>query len=194
MRAVADEGKNGPRLFTLSSGYAESSLEKLLGNPMELQLWCEAEGCQHPLYDYGLYKIHNPKEWVKQMAQYAIFAFKLLNIISPSAAPAINTFFGPDTTKTWGIDDRLKLAGAIVSKLPTKIETPDQRPPQRDMLNEVERSCILALHRFLNEVDPTQANIGLHKVATYTGDYRWLCKHHYDAWQPNIPDVIPTHR
>ncbi|HAX71152.1 MAG TPA: hypothetical protein DCY14_16175, partial [Anaerolineae bacterium] len=190
MRAIADEGRNGPRLFTLSSGYAESSLEKLLGQPMELQLWCEAEGCQHPLYDYGLYKIESPKEWVKQMANYAIFAFKLLNIISPIAAPAINTFFGSKTTETWGIDDRLKLAGAIIGKLPTKIETPDQRPPQRDMLNEVERSGILALHRFLNDVDPTHEKLGLHRVATYTGDFRWLCKRHYDAYQPNIPDVV----
>jgi Leucine-rich repeat (LRR) protein/GTPase SAR1 family protein len=190
LHAIADEGKNGPRLFTLSSGYAESSLEKLLSHPMELQLWCEAEGCQHPLYDYGLYKIDSPKEWVKQTAHYAILAFKLLNIISPIAAPAINTFFGSKTTEKWGIDDRLKLAGAIIGKLPTKIETPDQRLPQRDMLNEVERSGILALHRFLNEVDPTGAKLGLHRVATYTGDYRWLCKHHYDAWQPNIPDVI----
>jgi hypothetical protein len=159
---------------------------------MELQLWCEAEDCQHPLYDHGLYKIEHPKEWVKQMANYAIFAFRLLNIVSPIATPAINTFFGSKTTETWGIDDRLKLAGAIIGKLPTKIETPDHRPPQRDMLNEVERSGILALHRFLNEVDPTGAKLGLHRVATYTGDYRWLCKKHYDAYQPNIPDVIPA--
>ena len=32
--------------------------------------------------------------------------------------------------------------------------------------------------------------IGLHRVATYTGDYRWLCKLHYEAWQPRIPDEI----
>jgi len=190
MNAIADEAKNGPRLFTLNSGYAESSLEQLLGHQMELQLWCEAEGCQHPLYDYGLYKIDSPKEWVEQTAHYAILAFKLLNIISPIAAPAINTFFGPKTTETWKISDQLSLAGVIIGKLPTKIETPDQRPPQRDMLNEVERSGILALHRFLNEVDPTHEKLGLHRVATYTGDYRWLCKRHYDAYQPNIPDVI----
>ncbi|MBK9601749.1 MAG: hypothetical protein IPO36_07880 [Anaerolineales bacterium] len=58
------------------------------------------------------------------------------------------------------------------------------------MLSEPERPGILALYRFLNEVDPTQAKLGLHRVATYTGDFRWLCKHHYDAWQPNIPDVM----
>ena len=39
------------------------------------------------------------------------------------------------------------------------------------MLSEPERSGILALHRFLNEADPSQAKLGLHRVATYTGDY-----------------------
>ena len=58
------------------------------------------------------------------------------------------------------------------------------------MLSEPERSGILALHHFLNKVDPSQAKLGLHRVPTYTGDYRWLCTHHYEAWQPNIPDVI----
>jgi len=61
------------------------------------------------------------------------------------------------------------------------------------MLSEPERSGILALHQFLNKEDPTQVKLGLHRVATYTGDYRWLCQHHYDAWQPNIPDVITPH-
>ena len=39
-------------------------------------------------------------------------------------------------------------------------------------------------------LSPTQAKLGLHRVPTYTGDFRWLCRHHYDAWQPQIPDVI----
>lgn len=39
----------------------------------------------------------------------------------------------------------------------------------------------------------SQAKLGLYRVSTYTGDFRWLCKHHYDAWQPNIPDVIHSH-
>ncbi len=125
-----------------------------------------------------------------KIAPYANFALKVLSTVAPIAAPAINTFFGPKTTETWGIADQLSLASAIIGKLPAKIETSDRGMSPGKMLSEPERSGILALHRFLNEVDPTQAKLGLHRVATYTGDYRWLCKHHYDAWQPNIPDVI----
>lgn len=116
-----------------------------------------------------------------------------MKTVAPIAAPAINNFFGHDTTKKWDIDRQLGLANAIIGKLPAEIKASDRAMSPGKMLSEPERSGILALHRFLNEVDPTQDKLGLHRVATYTGDYRWLCKYHYDAWQPNIPDVIPTH-
>jgi len=84
----------------------------------------------------------------------------------------------------------LNLAKAIIDELPAEIKTPERALDTGHLLSKPERAGILTLHYFLNEVDPTQANLGLYRVATYTGDYRWLCKHHYEAWQPNIPDVI----
>jgi internalin A len=195
MQAIADEAKNGPRLFTFREKVTGLSLKQLFSRPLELQLWCEAEGCQHPVIeeDKGFYPVDQPHEWVTQIAPYANFALKVLATVAPIAAPAINTFFGPKTTETWKIADQLSLAGAIVGKLPAKIETPDRAMAPGKMLSEPERSGMLALHRFLNEKDPTQDRLGLHRIATYTGDYRWLCQHHYDAWQPNIPDVIKPH-
>jgi hypothetical protein len=32
--------------------------------------------------------------------------------------------------------------------------------------------------------------MGLRRVSTYTGDYLWLCKEHYEDFQPKIPDEI----
>jgi hypothetical protein len=140
-----------------------------------------------------LYPIDIQHEWVKQIAPYATFVLKVLATVAPIAAPAINTFFGSKTTETWKIDDQLSLASAIIDQLPAKVEISDRGMVTGKMLSEPERSGILALHRFLKEVDPTQDRLGLHRVATYTGDYRWLCQHHYDAWQPHIPDVIQSH-
>ena len=192
LRAIADEAKDGPRLFTFRTRETGFSLKPLVSRPLEIQLWCEAEGCQHPIIksDQGVYPIDMPHEWLVQIAPYAKFALKVLSTVAPIAAPAINTFFGSKTTETWKIADQLSLASAIIGKLPAKIETSDRGMTAGKILSEPERSGILALHRLLNELDPTQAKLGLHRVATYTGDYRWLCKHHYDAWQPNIPDVI----
>ncbi|MFN8433304.1 MAG: COR domain-containing protein [Anaerolineales bacterium] len=192
MNAIADEAKSGPRLFTFRSRDAGLSPKQIFTRPISLQLWCEAEGCQHPIIDdgKGLYSIDQPHDWVMKIAPYANFALDILKTVAPIAGPAINTFFGAKTTELWGIADHLSLAGAILSKVPDEIKTPDKPMLQRGMVSEPERSGILALHRLLNELDPNQENLGLHRVATYTGDFRWLCKRHYDAYQPNIPDVI----
>jgi hypothetical protein len=107
------------------------------------------------------------------------------------AVPAINIFKDPKITEKW--KNELDLAKAIIGKLPDEIKTSDRGISPGKILSEPERSGILTLHRLLNELDPTQAKLGLHRVTTYTGDYRWLCQHHYDAWQPNIPDVIQPH-
>ena len=195
MHAIADEAKDGPRLFTFRTRETGFSLKPLLSRPLELQLWCEAEGCQHPVYESGKgsYPIDQPREWFVQIAPYASFVLKVLATVAPIAAPAINTFFGPNTTETWKIADQLDLASALVDQLPSEIKSSDRTLSQGNFLSEPERSGILALHRFLNEEDLTQERIGLHRVATYTGDFRWLCDRHYAAWQPNIPDVIHAH-
>lgn len=192
MNAIADEAKSGPRLFTFRSRDAGLSPKQLFTRPISLQLWCEAEGCQHPIIEdgKGLYSIDQPHDWVMKIAPYANFALDILKTVAPIAAPAINTFFGPKTTEAWKIADQLNLANAILGKVPDEIKTPDKPMLERGMVSEPERSGILALHRLLNELDPNQEKLGLHRVATYTGDYRWLCDAHYKAWQPNIPDVI----
>jgi hypothetical protein len=84
----------------------------------------------------------------------------------------------------------LDFANAVLGQLPDELKASDRGLTPGKMLSDPERSGILALHRYLSEADPSQAKLGLHRVATYTGDYRWLCKQHYEAWQSNIPDVI----
>jgi len=192
MNAIADEAKHGPRLFTFRSRDAKLSPKQLFSRPLELQLWCEAEGCQHPVNEEGKgrYSIDHPREWVVQIAPYANFVLDVLKTVAPIAAPAINAAFGSKTTEKWGIADQLSLASAIAGKLPTEIKSSDRGLEPGKMLSEPERSGILALHNLLRDLDPSQAKLGLHRVTTYTGDFRWLCTHHYNAWQPNIPDVI----
>jgi hypothetical protein len=190
LRAIADEAKNGPRLFTFRSREAGLSPSQIFSRPLELQLWCEHEGHPHPVDDpgVGVYKMDQPREWVVKIAPYANFVLDVLKTVAPMVSPAINLVKGPKTTDPW--KDQLDLGKALIDKLPAEIKTPDRGMAPGHMLSEPERSGILALHRFLNEVDPTQAKLGLHRVPTYTGDYRWLCDEHYKAWQPNIPDVI----
>jgi hypothetical protein len=193
MRAIADEARSGPRLFTFRSRDAGLSPKQLFARPLELQLWCEHESRPHPVIESGkgVYSIDQPYEWVTQIAPYANFVLDVLKTFAPMAVPALSIFKDPKITEKW--KDELDLTKAIIDKLPAEIKTPDRALSPGKILSEPERSGILSLHRLLNELDPTQDKLGLHRVATYTGDYRWLCKWHYDAWQPNIPDVIKAH-
>ena len=87
--------------------------------------------------------------------------------------------------------DQLDLAKAIIGKLPAEIKTSDRglySGQNAQRTGTLWHPCAASLAR--TKLIPRKTNSDLHRVATYTGDYRWLCKHHYDAWQPNIPDVI----
>ena len=130
LRAIADEGKNGPRLFTFRTRETGFSFKPLIARPLALQLWCEAEGCQHPVIDTGkgLYPVDIQHEWVKQVAPYASFALKVLATVAPIAAPSINTFFGPDTTKTW------KIADQLIWRVPSSTNCPLKSNPQTAVL------------------------------------------------------------
>jgi hypothetical protein len=76
------------------------------------------------------------------------------------------------------------------SLLKDDIEISDSLRERKGMLSEVERSGILALHALLRELDPNHEKPGLWRVPTYTGNYLWLCRRHYDQMQPKIPDKI----
>ncbi|MBT3338939.1 MAG: hypothetical protein HN855_11965 [Anaerolineae bacterium] len=191
MRAIADEAKSGPRLFTLRSD-TKLSPKELFIKPMEIQLWCEAEGCQHPVVESGkgVYELAQPQEWVARVAPYANFALKVLTTVAPLASPAVDLFFIGTKSQKENIDKQLGMANAIIGTFPEEIRGSQHSEFKGGLLSEPERSGILALHQLIKAQDPTHARLGLHRVTTYTGDYRWLCKHHYEAWQPNIPDVI----
>ncbi len=194
MRAIANEAKHGPRLFTIRRASASHRLapKRLVSDRLRLELWCEAEGCQHKVWrrDAGYYEFDKPREWVRKVAPYAKFALGLLKTVAPVVAPAVDVFFGKDTVKNWDYAAHLDLAEAFIGALPGEIDAPKRPDLRPGIISEVERSGLLAVHNLLRELDPNHERLGLTRVPTYTGDYRWLCGKHYGEWEPRIPDKI----
>jgi internalin A len=199
MHAIADEAKYGPRLFTIEPVGEGGRVApwRLVSSRLRLQLWCEAEGCQHQVFDrgadghgVGVYEFHRPHEWVQQVVPYANFVLGVLKTLLPVAAPAVNIYFGPGTTTKWKIDDHLEMMKELSKRLPAGISAPERPTSRPGLLTEVERSGLLAMHALLRELDPNQERLGLTRASTYTGDDRWLCRTHYRAWEPKIPDKI----
>ena len=203
MKAIAGEAKHGPRLFTIEpvDEGRRPAPRRLVSTRLRLRLWCEAEGCQHQVFDQGVgaYEFDKPREWVRQVAPYANFVLGLLKTVLPVAAPAADAYFGKDTVKEWDYAAHLDLAKGLVGRLcfvdappgqSDEIEIPARPDPRSGILNEAERSGLLAMHALLRELDPNHEKLGLTRVPTYTGDFRWLCREHYQEWEPKIPEVI----
>jgi hypothetical protein len=192
MQAIASESKEGPRLFTITPIDADWK-KKLIAKRYCLHLWCEADGCQHPIIEKGagVYEFDASQDWVKRVAPYANFIASVLKTALPLVAPAVNSFFGADTIKKSGFEDELNLTKEATSKLFPEVKPSDAPILREGGLDEVNRSGVLALHALLRELDPNHAKLGLKRIPTYTGDFRWLCQKHYDAAQPKIPDKIP---
>ncbi|MEW5719907.1 MAG: COR domain-containing protein, partial [Chloroflexota bacterium] len=191
MQAIASESKEGPRLFTITPIDADWK-KKLFAKRYRLHLWCEADGCQHPIIEkgVGVYEFDVSQEWVKRVAPYANFIAGVLKTALPLVAPAVNSFFGADTIKKSGFEDELNLTKEATSKLFPEVKPSDAPILREGGSDEVNRSGVLALHALLRELDPHHAKLGLKRIPTYTGDFRWLCQKHYDAAQPKIPDKI----
>jgi hypothetical protein len=197
MHAIANEAKHGPRLFTIrpvDEGWRLAP-RRLVSTRLRLELWCEAEGCQHKVFrrDAGFYEFNKPYEWVRQVVPYAKFVLGVLKTALPMAAPAVDAYFGKDTVQNWDYAAHLGLAEAFVGQLPQELEIPERPDLRSGILSEVERPGLLAMHALLRELDPNQKRLGLTRVPTYTGDFRWLCGKHYREWEPKIPDEIESH-
>ena len=193
MKAMASEAKNGPRLFTIEP---VDGRWQWINKKYKLRLWCEAEDCQHPVYDgLGVYEFKMTREWIAQIAPYANFIVGVMKTLLPMVAPSVNMLFGAGTFDQWKYKDHLNLIQtSLNSVMPEGIKVHAPGRLKDGVLTESERSGLLALHSFLREVDPNQERIGLYRIPTYTGDFTWVCKKHYDLMQSKIPDVIPTHK
>ncbi len=190
MQAIATESKEGPRLFTIEP--ADGNWRRPFSERHRLQLWCEAEGCQHPVFENerGVYEFEASREWVKRIAPYANFVAGVLKTLLPMVAPAVGVAFGPEELKQQGLKEHLDLVKEGTGKLMKEVKISDHSLAQRGELSEAERSGVLALHTLIRDIDPRHERLGLKRIPTYTGNYLWLCQMHYEQAQPKIPDVI----
>jgi len=190
MRAMANEAKDGPRLFDLY--HTGHGWRPLFNIEYRLRFWCEATNCEHPIIDdgKGIYSFQGTREWLVKLTPYATFVASILRTLIPIVAPAVNIFVGSDVIDQARIRDHIVLMKTLTEKISGELTTSQANLFKRGVLADGERSGLLALHALLRDLDPTHERLGLYRVPTYTGDYQWLCRAHYEMSQPKIPDRI----
>ena len=190
LRAMANEAKEGPRFFTLEP--SEGNWRRPLSQKYRLHLWCEAEDCQHPVVENGKgrYEFTDSRQWVKTVAPYANRIARVLKAIVPLAGPALNEFFGPNTTTTLGLKDRLDLMKEGTDKTLREMHISDHSMGKEGDLRMQNAPASWHCMVCCGNWTPHHARVGLTRVATYTGEYRWLCRRHYEETLSKIPDRI----
>jgi hypothetical protein len=154
--------------------------DNVLGQELELQLFCEQPGSWHPTRSGGLYTLRNWSAWLKPLCGYMEKLITILRIAAPlpqlSDAAHLKDLFG-------AIKDELKLMDEIVKQLKSTtdgdvgITTESIAEMSGQPLTSVGAEARV-LCKLLEQLDPQRRWGGLTRALTPEGHYLWLCDEH----------------
>ncbi|MEH1868818.1 MAG: COR domain-containing protein [Nostoc sp.] len=176
-----------PNVFTLCYRGGKAWQKNLIGQKLDLQLYCQAPGCWHPTQKDGLYEINEPAEWLRATAPYIGKLFTVLKFAAPIIGPWLGVVDREDYEKLF--KNNLELFKEVVAKLPEPKESKDLELADKIAKSEdldperADGAALRALRQLLDEKDPQQHWGGLKKVLTPEGHYLWLCEHHAVAYK-----------
>jgi internalin A len=171
-----------PNVFVLRPRGGKAWQKNLIGQRLDLQLYCQEPGCWHPTQEGGLYEINEPAKWLRVTAPYIRNLFKVLRYAAPIIGPWLGVV-DPKEYETLFKND-LELFKELAAKLPELKESEDLELVGKIAKGEdldperADGAALRALRQLLEEKDPQQHWGGLKKVLTPEGHYLWLCKHH----------------
>jgi len=144
-----------PNVFVLRPRDTSGWKRTLIGQKIDLQLYCQAPGEWHPTEEGGLYQIADPANWIRATAPYLQKMFAVLKYAAPLAGPWVGVAL-PEYEKMFKND--LTLMTELVKKLPDLEEAREVglahaagevRDPER-----VEGAALRAIRQLLDEKDP----------------------------------------
>jgi Leucine-rich repeat (LRR) protein len=198
---AADQSKvdrSCPTIFTiqpLAGGSRFSSLKQaVLGQKLELQLYCEHPACCHPV-EQCRYELTDPARWLKSFGPHLNTLVKLLKVVAPLAGPTAGLTTAIDSER-WkaGLEFTKELAGQLPHLSIADLD-PDLTEGDRAKFDRLVEEPIAtpdrqlwALRQFLKDQEPDFERSGLGKgelqlVRTPEYHYLWLCPEHRKPYQ-----------
>ena len=160
-----------PYVFTLSSVSGGKRSGRLMGERLQLHLYCQAPKCWHPVEKGGVYAIEDSADWLKRMAPYMSKLTGMMKTYIPLAATIGSAVLGPQSAIM-----------AEASKLLPDIETETENILNQyrgEGLSQTEGAALRALREFLHKADKKKYWGGLRRYVSKEGHYYWLCDKHY---------------
>jgi internalin A len=184
VKVLSAEVSDCPRLFTIIPEASQPfDPRKFWMMRYSLTLWCEESGAEHEIDDEP-YSFSRPREWFTDIVPYLRIAAQTIGMISPVVAGISAVASGGETATKRAADLMKAVADAAAGSIPINDSDSDA--------SGLARSEGAALRRFrelLLELDPSRHFAGLRRVLSPTGDYLWLCEHHYRTYEPTLPQL-----
>lgn len=169
-----------PNLFTLRHKEDRNVFQKLRLDLyyLELQLWCQHPGHQHPVGEP--YQIKVSRDWLKTIAPYYNRMIKFLKWTLPLVSPFSRHLLGKDTP----YKNEISLAEDILDAVGEEVEIKSIAAETDDNMRYVlARSQLNALSEVLRQVDKNQKWGGLIRKITPEGYIVWICEKHAKEYQ-----------
>ena len=161
-----------PNIFILRARESKKWLKTMIGQTLELQLYCQTPGCWHPTTEGGLYEIKEPAQWLKTIAPYLN---RLIDVLK-YAAPLMGAWVGEEIN-TQDYEKSFRRDIETTQEIAKQMSNADLEP------EPLQGAALRALRHLLEEQDPQQQWGGLKKVLTPEGHYFWLCEYHAQEYQ-----------
>jgi len=164
--------------------------DKLLGQKMVMQLFCQAPGHWHQVVKGakgGRYEIKKPAAFFKSMGPYILKLAELIKYAAPVGGAAVGVAAAGPGGAVMGAATAKNLAGQIklMEELAKKLADRSyqgaellERTGVGGKAERIEGMELRALRTLLDKEDPAHEWGGLKKVLTPEGHYLWLCEDH----------------
>jgi internalin A len=192
LRAVTTEITDCPRLFTLTSRDS-AGLDRLKPGQKHYRfvLWCEHPGHWHS-WPAATYDITQAADWVIRIAPAITIMIKILQLATPIAVAVTGLALTPGQIQD--SQNEIQLATALINALPTASMGQAAEPGtiQSDrQLTPAQGQAWRAARELIFEHDPARAFGDLRRVQAPSGEFLWICPHHYAEYDPGLP-AIPS--
>ena len=190
VRAISNEISDCPLLFTITEQPATGT-RRLRPNRRRcrLVLWCEHPGHWHP-WDPASYTLDITRDRLVRTSPYMTLILKGLKVAVPIAQASAGTI--PTAKQLAFTQQDLDLMTAFLAELPTPMMQERFSAQMPNQITRAEGQAARAIRSVLFELDPMRAFGDLRRVQVPSGDFLWVCPHHYLEYDPGLP-IIPEY-
>jgi internalin A len=200
LTAAQQEVDDCPRLFTLTPEQKGKGKGKgLFEQHYRLVLWCEYPGGPHPLTDRP-YSVGQPREWFIRVRPYMAVMVKALQILVPALGAASTLLLPGAQLNAVQVDldvmrelvrdaDGLSLRPGAAGELDGLAGNGRDAPG--GPLTRAEGEALRSVRQLIFEHDRARHFAGLRRWLTASGDFLWLCPHHYTEYDQGLPQLPP---